>query len=169
MPQASQQAKDNLHTIQHVVGEVVGMSQAFYAGGTGGLPTTAGVFPSQTKKTLSWYSSDGGSLVISLPGAHSNRGIQHSWTCFGCRGPHPYSEYCPNDGHVVIFPNRKNPGVRENANKNNEKMCKNRKKRHIQNTKRKNLGRVNLSDFDNLGRQQITEQVLQSVKWTRHQ
>ncbi len=42
-------------------------------------------------------------------------------------------------------------------------MCKNRKKRHIQNTKRKNLGMANLSDFDDQGRQRITEQVLQSV------
>ncbi len=34
-------------------------------------------------------------------------------------------------------------------------MCKNHKKLHIQNTKRKNLGTANLSNFDNLGRQQI--------------
>jgi hypothetical protein len=90
-------------------------------------------------------------------------GTQHSWTCFGCSSPHPYSEYCPDNGHVVIFLNRDSPEVRDNANENIEKMRKNRKKWHIQNTKRKNLGMVNLSDFDDQGRQRITEQVLQSV------
>ncbi len=103
------------------------------------------------------------SLAASLPGARSDRGTQRLWTCFGCGGPHPYSEYCPNNGHVVICPNHDSPGVRENANKNIEKMRKNRKKQHVQNTKRKNLGTANLSDFDNQGRQQITEQVLQSM------
>jgi hypothetical protein len=44
-----------------------------------------------------------------------------------------------------------NPGVCEHATKNIEKMRKNRKKKHIQNTKRKNLGTANFSDFDNIG------------------
>jgi hypothetical protein len=42
-------------------------------------------------------------------------------------------------------------------------MRKNQKKRHIQNTKRKNLGTANLSDFDNQGKHCITKQVLQSM------
>jgi hypothetical protein len=139
------------------------MYQAFRAGMTGGLPPTAGAFPSQDEKTLLRYSSDGGLLAVNLPGAHGDHGTQPLWTCFGCNDPHPYLEYHPNNGHVVICPNRNDPGFRENANKNIKKMRKNRKKRHIQNTKRKNLGTANLSNFDNQGRQQITEQVLQSV------
>jgi hypothetical protein len=140
MLKATQQAKDNLHAVQHVAREAVGMSQAFHAGRTGGLPPTAGAFPSQAKKTLLHYSSDGGSLAISLPGVHGNRSTQRLWMCFGCGGPHPHLEYHPNNGHVVICPNCDNPGVGENANKNIEKMRKKRKKRHIQTTKRKNLG-----------------------------
>jgi hypothetical protein len=60
----------------------------------------------------------------------------------------------------VVCPNRDNPGVQENATSNIKKMRKNRKKWHTQNTKRKNLGRANLSDFDELGQQCIPEQVL---------
>jgi hypothetical protein len=54
--------------------EAVGMSQAFHAGRTGGLPPTAGAFPSQAKKMLSRYSFDGGSLAVSLPGARGDYG-----------------------------------------------------------------------------------------------
>ncbi len=49
MLQATQQAKDNLHAIQSVTWEAVGMSQAFHAGKTGGNPPTAADFPSQAK------------------------------------------------------------------------------------------------------------------------
>jgi hypothetical protein len=42
-------------------------------------------------------------------------------------------------------------------------MRKNQKKRHNQNSKRKNLGTANLSDFDEQGKWQITDQVLASM------
>jgi hypothetical protein len=42
-------------------------------------------------------------------------------------------------------------------------MHKNQKKCHNQNSKRKNLGTANLSDFDEQGKQQITDQVLASM------
>jgi hypothetical protein len=58
----------------------------------------------------------------------------------------PYSEF-KNGNHVIICPNRDVPGVRKHATKNIEKMRKNRKKRHIQNQKRKNLGTANFTDF----------------------
>jgi hypothetical protein len=73
MLQAAQQAKDNLHTVQRILREAVGMSQAFHAGGREGLPLTAGAFPSQAKKALSGNSSDGCLLAISLPGLRSSR------------------------------------------------------------------------------------------------
>ncbi len=60
-----------------VAQEAVGMSQAFHAGGTGGLPPTAGAFPSQAQKRLLRYSSDGGSSAVSHPGARGNCGTQH--------------------------------------------------------------------------------------------
>jgi hypothetical protein len=59
MLQAAQQAEDDLHTVQHITREVVGMSQAFHAGATGGIQTVAGAFPSQAETTLTRYSSDG--------------------------------------------------------------------------------------------------------------
>jgi hypothetical protein len=64
---------------------------------------------------------------------------------------------------VVICPNRDTPGVREHAAKNIEKMRKNRKKKPVQNTKRKNLGTANFSDFDAAGQQCIREQCLAAV------
>jgi hypothetical protein len=64
---------------------------------------------------------------------------------------------------MVSCPNRDNPGVREHATRNIEKMRKNRKKKHVQNTKRKNLGTANFSYFDNAGQQCIREQYLAAV------
>ncbi len=92
MLQAAQQAEDNLHAVQRVGREAVGMSQAFHASATGGLQTAASAFPSQAKKTLRRYSLDSNSPAAS----HSPRssGTQHPWSCFGCGGPHPYSEFC---------------------------------------------------------------------------
>jgi hypothetical protein len=76
------------------------------------------------------------------------------WPCFGCGGPHPWLEY--RDGkHVILCPNKNDLGILENANKNIERMQKNRKKRQLQSQKRKNLGTENFSDFDESGQQQI--------------
>jgi hypothetical protein len=161
MLQAAQQAEDDLHAVQRVAREAVGMSQAFHAGATGGIQTVAGAFPSQAETTLMRYSSDGKSQAASHP--PRGGGLQHSWSCFGCGRPHPYSEFCGNEGHVIICPNKDNPGVRENAARNIEKMRKNRKKRHHQNSKRKNLGTANLSDFDEQSKKRITNQVLAAM------
>ena len=56
---------------------------------------------------------------------------------------------------MVISPNKDNPGIRDNATKNIEKMQKTCKKKHVQNNKRKNLGTTNFSDFDEAGQQRI--------------
>ena len=139
------------------------MSQAFHADGTGGLPPTAGAFPSQAKKSLAGYSQDGGSVAASLSGAHGSQGNQYSMMCFGCGGPHAYLEYSLNNSHIVICSNRNNTGVMENANRNIRKMWKNSKKHHLQNRKRKNFGMVNLANFDDDGQQCITQQDLQAM------
>ncbi len=62
-------------------------------------------------------------VVIGVPGPHHNNG-----TALAVVGHTPtFSELC--DGtHVVVCPNRDNPGVRENVTKNIEKMGKNCKK-----------------------------------------
>ncbi len=128
MLQAAQQAKDNLHSVHRVAREALGMSQAFHAGAVlGGTPPTAGVYLSQAEKKLTRYLSDGSSAAASSSGSRGNQGAQHLWMCFGCGGPHAYLEYRGNQGHVVICPNHDNPGVRENATKNIEKMWKNKR------------------------------------------
>ena len=43
-------------------------------------------------------------------------------------------------------------------------MRKNRKKRHVQNKKRKNLGMANFADFDEAGQKRIREQCLASIQ-----
>jgi hypothetical protein len=156
MLQAAQQAEDNYGLTQHIAREVIGLSQAFTAGAvTRGSPLTP-PFPIQAETTLvrylvgSGYSTDG-SWVTDRSGG---QGPPCTWTCFGCGCPHPYSDY-KNGNHVVVCPNRDNPGVRGHAAKNIEKMHRNRKKKHIQNTKRKNLGTANFSDFDKVGQQRI--------------
>jgi hypothetical protein len=161
MLQAAQQAENDLHAVQRIAREVVGMSQAFHASTTGGIQTVAGTFPSQAETALMGYSGDSKSQAAS----HLLRGggLQHPWSCFGCGGPHPYSEICGNEGHVIICPNKDNPGVRENAACNIEKMRKNRKKRHNQNSKRKNLRTANLSGFDEQSKKCITNQVLAAM------
>jgi hypothetical protein len=150
MLQAVQQAEEDLHAIQRIAREAVGMSQAFHASATGGLQTVVGVFPSQAKMMLTRYSSDSKLQAASHPPCGG--GLQHPWSCFGCGRSHPYSEFCGSEGHVVVCPNKDNPGVQENAAQNIEKMRKNQKKRHNQNSKRKNLGTANLSDFDEQGK-----------------
>jgi hypothetical protein len=67
MLQAAQQAKDNLHAIQCIAREAVGMSQAFNASATGGLQPVAGAFPSQAETTLTRYSSDSKLQAASHP------------------------------------------------------------------------------------------------------
>jgi hypothetical protein len=89
MLQAAQQAEDDLHAVQRVAQEAVGLSQAFHASGTGEVQPTAPAFPSQAEKTLAGYLLDKGSLAASPPGTHSNHGTQRTWTCFSCSGPHP--------------------------------------------------------------------------------
>jgi hypothetical protein len=59
--------------------------------------------------------------------------------------------------------NANNPGVRENAQKNIDRMKTNRQKRHRANTKRKNLGMANLLDFNEAGQKRIREQVINAL------
>jgi hypothetical protein len=165
MLQAAQQAEDDLHAVQRVAPEAVGMSQAFHASATGGVSIAAGAFPSQAKKTLTRYSGDSKSPAAG--NAQRSVGVQRPWSCFGCGGPHPYLEFLVTEGHVIVCPSKDNPGVRENAACNIERMRKNRKKRHAQNSKRKNLGTASLSDFDEQGKKRITKQVLASMTSSR--
>jgi hypothetical protein len=164
MLQAAQQAEDDYGSTQRIVCEVVGLSQAFTAGAVIGGSPLVPAFPSQAETTLARYSVGGGYFTDGswVTDWSSGQGSPCTWTCFGCGGPHPYSEY-RNGNHVVVCPNRDNPGVCEHAAKNIEKMHKKRKKKHIQNTKRKNLGTTNFSDFDDIGQQRIQEQCLAAV------
>jgi hypothetical protein len=140
MLQAAQQAEDNFHAVQRNAHKAVGLSQAFHVSASEGVPQAVGALPSQAEKTLVRYSPSGGyppnngsaAAVSGNRGAavSGNRGAQPSpraWNCFGCGRPYPYLEL--RDGtHVVICSNGDNPGIRENAAKNIERMHKNRKK-----------------------------------------
>jgi hypothetical protein len=176
MLQAAQQAEDDLLAVQRVAQEAMGLSQAFHAGATAAVATSVvGAYPSQAEQTLHRYPQEGGQGTGIPTGFCGSPSSQRGWTCFGCGGPHPWSEFRgergrgdPGQGrgdqgqHVVICPNRDNPGVREHAARRIERMRKNRKKRHTNNLKRRNLGTANLSDFDEEGQQRIWEQVLQA-------
>ena len=163
---AAQQAEDEYASTQRIAREAIGLSQAFPIGASAGGSPHASAFPSQAETTLNryaagggGYSTDGSSRATDRSGG---RGPSRIWNCFGCGGPHPYSEY--KDGqHVILCPNKDAPGVREHATKNIEKMRKNRKKKHTQNQKRKNLGTTNYADFDEEGQQRIQEQCLAAI------
>jgi hypothetical protein len=74
----------------------------------------------------------------------------------------PWAEFCDGQ-HIVVCPNQDNPGVRNNAKRIVDCMKANHQKCFKQNTKRKNLGIANFSDFDKAGQQRIQEQVLQAM------
>jgi hypothetical protein len=71
-------------------------------------------------------------------------------------------EYCKGQ-HIVVCPNEDNPGMCNNAKRNIDCMKANFEKCFRQNTKRKNFGTANLSNFDKAGQQRIQEQVLQTM------
>jgi len=172
MLKAAQSAEDDLIATQRIAREVVGLSQAFHANsqGRGGLKNPiVGAYPSQTEDTIQRYASGGGQSTdgsASTPGG--DRRGRRPFTCHGCGGSHPWTEF-QNGEHVVVCPNQNNPGIRNNAKRNIDRMKVNRQKRHRQNTKRKNLGTANYSDFDAAGQERIREQVLVSLKNGNHE
>jgi hypothetical protein len=155
MLQAAQIAEDDFLLITRVSREAVGLSQAFLGNspaGGGQVNPVVGAYPSQAELTMQRYATGGGqSTDGSATTPTGDRRGRRFFACHGCGGPHPWTEF-KNGEHIVICPNRDNPGVRENAKKNIDKMKANRQKRHRQNTKRKNLGTVNCTiSFVNFG------------------
>jgi hypothetical protein len=61
---------------------------------------------------------------------------------------------------TIIDPNCNNPGIKENAARNLEKMHKNKRKCYIHNIKCKNLSTVNYADLPEATRQWMHEQIL---------
>jgi hypothetical protein len=103
MLQATQQAKDDFLTVTRVARKAVGLSQAFSAtttGGVGNQATAGAYYPSQAETTLTRYSGGGG---YSTDGTTPSGGGESKrvYSCFGCGGPHSWSEF--RDGkHMVI-------------------------------------------------------------------
>jgi len=167
MLKAAQSAEDDLIATQRIACEAVGLSQGFLANsqGGGGLKSpVVGAYPSQAEDTIRRYTPGKGQSTdgsVSTPGG--DRRSRRLFACHGCGGPHPWTEF-RNDEHIVVCPNQHNPGIRDNARRNIDRMKMNRQKRHKQNTKRKNLGTANYSDFDAAGKDRIREQVLISLK-----
>ena len=120
---AAQRSEDDLTLVQNAAREAVGLSRSFVSRGDA---RGASAFPSQAEKTLTKYSSAGGSCGGGRP-----------INFFGCGGPHPWSEFIEGK-HVVKCPNRSNPGVAEYATKALEKYRANRKKQQTKNLKKQN-------------------------------
>jgi hypothetical protein len=149
MLKAAQQAEDDFTSTQRIARDAIGLSQAF---STNAQPTgthQALALPSQAETTLSRYSPRGGRPPES--GAGQARGQQRPLTCYGCGGPHPWSEY-RQGSYVVICPNQHNPGITENATRALERMRKNKSRRYQHNKKRKNINTVNFGDLPEAAR-----------------
>ncbi len=161
--QAAQQAEDDFLTVTHVACEATSLSQAFLAAAAGGVGTqgTAGAYPSQAKTILTQYSGGRGYSTDGSTASGGGEGKQ-AYSSFGCSGPHLWSEFCSGK-HVVMCMNANNPGVRDNVQRNIDRMKANRQKQHRSNVKRKNLGSANLIDFDEAGQKCIREQVLHAM------
>ena len=155
MLKAAQQAEDDFASTQRIARDAVGLSQAFQA-----TVHTAGAsvasLPSQAESTIRKYSPNSGGRSDGSTEARA-RGPPRPIICYGCGGPHVYTEF-QNGQHVVVCVNRNNPGVAENAQRTLERMRKNKKKRYNNNLKRKNLNTVNLSDFSEEQRARLSSQ-----------
>jgi hypothetical protein len=150
---AAQRAEDDYMNVQRTAREAIGLGgQSFISSSD---TRGASAFPSQAKTTLAKYSQSGGNR------GGGGWGERKQLTCFGCGGPHPWSEYIEGK-HVVKCPSQKNPGIQENAQKSLERYRATRKKNREKNSKKRNLATANLSDFDEASQQRIREQVLQS-------
>ncbi len=125
---AAQRAEDDYTNVQCTAREAVGLGgQSFFSGSD----TRGGVsaFPSQGETTLTRYSQSGGKR------GGGGRGEKCPFSCFGCGGPHPWSEYI-NGKHVVKCPTSQNPGVADHAQTNLEKYRATRKKQREKNSKK---------------------------------
>jgi hypothetical protein len=93
-------------------------------------------------------------------GASQARVQQRLLICYGCGGPHPWSEY-QQGSYVIICPNQNNPGIKENATRALEGMRKNKSRRYQHNKKRMNLHTVNFGDLPETTRAWMQGQVHQ--------
>ena len=143
---AAQRAKDDYTNVQRTARETVGLGgQSFVSGSdTRGVPA----FPSQAKTTLTRYSQSGGNQ------GGGGKGEKLPISCFGCGGPHLWSEYIEGK-HVLKFPKKSNPGVQENAERNLEKYRATSKKQRTKISMKRNLATTNFSDFDKASQKRI--------------
>jgi hypothetical protein len=127
MLKAAKQAKDDFMMVTLVAHEAVGLSQAFPTNTTGIGVRPTGAFPSQAKTMLNrYFGGSGRSTDGSATSASGGGRSKQFFACHGCGGPHPWSEFC--DGkHIVICANRDNPGMRENAQRNIDRIKANKK------------------------------------------
>ena len=121
---AAQRAEDDYTNVQRTAREAVGLGgQSFFSGSDA---RGVSAFPSQAETTLARYSQSGGNR------GGGGKGEKLPICCFGCGGPHPWSEYVEGK-HVVKCPNRSNLGVADHAAKNLEKYratCKKLQEKH---------------------------------------
>jgi hypothetical protein len=112
MLKAAQQAEDNFMSTQRIACNAIGLSQAFPAIAHATGSNQAMALLSQAKMTLSRYSPRGGRSTKSAAGQGAR--TARLLACYGCGGPHPWSEY-QQGSYVIICPNQNNQGIKENA------------------------------------------------------
>jgi hypothetical protein len=91
MLKAAQQAENNFTSMQRIACDAIGLSQAFPAIAHATGSNQAMALPSQAKRTLSRYSPWRGCPTKSAAGQGAR--TARPLACYGCGGPHPWSEY----------------------------------------------------------------------------
>ena len=125
MLKAAQSAEDDLIATQRIACEAVGLSQGFLANsqGGGGLKSpVVGAYPSQAEDTSRRYAPRGGQStdgLASTPGG--DRRARRPFACHGCGVLHPWTEF-RNGEHIVVCPTQNNPGIRDNARRDIDRM-----------------------------------------------
>ena len=157
MLQVAQQAEDEFTLKQRIACNAIGLSQAFLviAHATGSNQVMA--LPSLAKMTLSRFSSWGGRPTKSATG----QGVRTArpLACFGCGGPHQWSEYQQGSCVIICPSNQNNQGIKVNAAQALERMRKSKSWRYQHNKKHKNLYTVNFDDLPEATRAQMQGQV----------
>jgi hypothetical protein len=149
MHQAALRAKSEYNNIRAIASKLNGF---------GGQAFSAQANASKAEKTFNRYSR-GGDDTGSNKSSTSSQGPLH---CYGRGGPHPWS-LLENRIHVIKCPNANNPGILDNTKNVIERIRNKHKKKQQDFMKRKNLATTNYSNFDEVGRERIRCQVLNSV------
>jgi len=129
---ALSQAETDVSHILEIVGSDKHGGKQFH-----GSTPSGSSFPSLAEWTISSYDTCGTKTTSA-----SNSELK----CFGCGGPHPWSEKKGRNWEIVC-PHADQPGIRDHAKDEIAKFRGRKKKKAKENGKRKNINNVNWDDF----------------------